>query len=141
MRLTGRRGSALMLVPAGFLIMLLLGAIAFDLSLLFLRQRQASSLAVDLANDLATLALDDEQLRTTAEYVVDEPTARRLALELAETSDLADDLLDLDVVVLGDDMVRVTATVQVDYVFARSIPGARAGSEVTASATARAVPG
>jgi len=47
-------------MPAGMLLMLMLGAIAFDLSLVFLRQRQASSLAVDVANDVATAALDEE---------------------------------------------------------------------------------
>ena len=48
------RGSVLMLMPAGVLVVLLLGAIAFDLSLVFLRQRQASSLkrAVDRVVDL-----------------------------------------------------------------------------------------
>ena len=60
---TGReRASVLMLMPAGVLVVLLLGAIAFDLSLVFLRQRQASSLAVDVANDLATAALDEESV-------------------------------------------------------------------------------
>ena len=42
-----------MLMPAGVLIVLLLGSLAFDLSLVFLRQRQASSLTIDVANDLA----------------------------------------------------------------------------------------
>jgi hypothetical protein len=130
-----------MLVPAGFLVMLLLGAIAFDLSLLFLRQRQASSLAVDLANDLATLALDEGHLRATGEYRLDEEAAGELGEALARRSDLEGDLSDLDVQVLSDDTVRVTATVRVDYVFARALPGARSGTEVTASATARAVAG
>ncbi|MFP5255662.1 MAG: hypothetical protein ACLGI8_07400 [Acidimicrobiia bacterium] len=130
-----------MLVPAGFLVMLLLGAIAFDLSLLFLRQRQASSLAVDLANDLATLALDEGELRASGTYVLDEQVARRLGRELAEQSDLADQLTELEVVVVSDDTVRVTATVDVEYLFARAVPGARTASEVRASATAQAVPG
>lgn len=141
MRMTGQRGSALMLVPAGFLVMLLLGAIAFDLSLLFLRQRQASSLAVDLANDLATLALDEDHLRAAGEYRLDEGAAVELGEALAERSDLEGDLTDMDVAVLSDDTVRVTATVRVDYVFARAIPGARSSTHVTASATARAVAG
>ena len=141
MRLSGRRGSALMLVPAGFLVMILLGAIAFDLSLLFLRQRQASSLAVDLANDLATLALDEDHLRATGRYALDEGAADELGHALAVQSDLGEDLTDLDIDVLSDDTVRVTATVRVDYVFARALPGARSGTQVTASATARALAG
>ena len=62
------RGSVLMLMPAGVLVVLLLGAIAFDLSVVFLRQRQASSLAVDVANDLATAALDEEAFRAEGTY-------------------------------------------------------------------------
>ena len=53
-----------MLMPAGVLVVLLLGAIAFDMSLVFLRQRQASSLATDVANDLATAAFDEGAFRT-----------------------------------------------------------------------------
>lgn len=141
MRMRGRRGSALMLVPAGFLVLLLLGAIAVDLSLLFLRQRQASSLVVGLANDLATLALDEEALRATGEYVLDEAAARDLGLRLARSSDLSEQLTALEILVVDDDTISVRATVRVEYVFARSLPGARDGHEVTASATARAVSG
>lgn len=141
MHLRAGRGSALMLVPAGFLVMLLLGSIAFDLSLVFLRQRQASSLAGDLANDLATLALDEAHLRATGEFVLDPQAAATLGRDLALRSDLAEELTDLEVVVVDEAVVQVRATVQVDYVFARALPTARDGTEVTATATARAVAG
>ncbi len=141
MHLRAARGSALMLVPAGFLVMLLLGSIAFDLSLVFLRQRQASSLAGDLANDLVTLALDEDHLRASGEFVLAPQAAEELGQELARRSDLAPQLTDLEVVVVDDAVVQVRATVHVDYVFARALPGARDGTEVTATATARAVPG
>lgn len=141
MRLRGQRGSVLILVPAGFLLMLLLAAIAFDLSLLFLRQRQASSLAHDLANDLATLALDEPHLRATGVYRLDEAQAAALGRDLALASDLAPQLSSVQVVLLSDDEVEVTVQVQVDYVFAKAIPGASTGSEVAATAVAQAVPG
>lgn len=136
-----QRGSVLMLVPAGVLVVLLLGAVAFDLSLVFLRQRQASSVAVDLSNDLATLALDEQHLRATGEYRLDAALARHTAGDLLARSDLAEEATGLEVRVIGTDSVSVTVTVAVDYVFARSIPGAAEGTEVHATATAVAAPG
>lgn len=136
-----QRGSVLMLVPAGVLVVLLLGAVAFDLSLVFLRQRQASSVAVDLSNDLATLALDEQHLRATGEYRLDAALARDTAGDLLARSDLAEEATGLEVRVIGTDSVSVTVTVAVDYVFARSIPGAAEGTEVHATATAVAAPG
>ena len=66
-----------MLMPAGVLVVLLLGAIAFDLSVVFLRQRQASSLAVDVANDLATAALDEEAFRADGDVSTRPEPSRR----------------------------------------------------------------
>jgi hypothetical protein len=130
-----------MLMPAGVLVVLLLGAIAFDLSLVFVRQRQASSLAVDVANDLATAALDEEGFRRDGEFVLDPERATQLGGDLVRLSDLGDLVEDVEVEVAGPDEVTVRVVVQVDYVFARAIPGAADGTTVTASATAVATPG
>jgi hypothetical protein len=134
------RGSVLMLMPAGVLVVLVLGAIAFDLSLVFLRQRQATSVAIDVANDVATVALDEATLRVTGEYRIDPDLAEIVALDLVEGSDLGAHVVDLDVQVVGPDVVRVEVQVAVDYVFARAIPGASAGTQVRGSATAQATP-
>lgn len=136
-----QRGSVLMLMPAGVLVVLLLGAISFDLSVLFLRQRQASGVAVDVANDLASAALDESRLRATGEFVLDPERAASLGARFVDASDLSGQVLALDVDVLSADTVRVTLTVRVDYVFAKAIPGAADGTEVTARATAVAVAG
>jgi hypothetical protein len=134
------RGSVLMLMPAAVLVVLLLGAIAFDLSVVFLRQRQASSLAVDVANDLATAALDEAALRRDGTYRLDPDAAGDLAGALVAASDLADEIVDVEVAVLGADAVEVRVVLAVEYVFARAIPGAREGTTVEAAATAVAVP-
>lgn len=136
-----QRGSVLMLMPAGVLIVLLLGAISFDLSLVFLRQRQASSVAVDLANDLASAALDEATLRSTGQFELDPRRAEELAATFVDDSDVTHELTTLDVEVIGADRVRVTITLWVDYVFAKAIPGAADGTSVTARATAVATPG
>jgi hypothetical protein len=137
----GSRGSVLMLMPAGVLIVLLLGAIAFDLSLLFLRQRQASSVVGDVANDLATQAVDEAAFRATGTYRLDPDRAEALGRTLIAQSDIALDVVDVDIDVLGADAVQVSVVVRVDYVFARAIPGADDGSEVRATATAVAATG
>jgi len=46
----------LMLMPAAVLIVLLLGAIAVDSAIVYLRQRQAYNVAFDAANDAAGAA-------------------------------------------------------------------------------------
>lgn len=142
-RLCPRRdgGSVLMLMPAGVLIVLVLAAIAVDLSLVFLRQRQASATAADIANDLATAALDIDELRASGRYRLDPGHARELGRAMASESDLGEDLLAIEVDVLDDATVRVTIEAAVDYIWARSIPGAAEGTEVRATATATASDG
>jgi hypothetical protein len=135
------RASVLMLMPAGVLVVLLLGSIAFDLSVVFLRQRQASSLAADLANDLATAALDEAAFRADGQFRLDPGRADELGRDLAAASDLADDIVEVEIGVTGPDVVVVRVVVGVEYVFARAIPGAADGTTVTASATAVAAPG
>jgi hypothetical protein len=130
-----------MLMPAGILVVLLLGAISFDLSLLFLRQRQASSVAVDVANDVASAAFDEQAFRSSGAFELDADRADELGRSFADSSDLAGDIVAFDVTVLGADTVEVTLTVRVDYVFAKAIPGAADGSTVTARATAVAAAG
>jgi Flp pilus assembly protein TadG len=133
------RGSVLMLMPAGVLVVLLLGAIAFDLSVVFLRQRQASSLAVDVANDLATAALDESAFRSDGTYQLDPDRADQLAESIVGASDLHREVVDVEVNVLTPDSVEVRLVIAVDYVFAKAIPGASDGTTVEASATAVAV--
>lgn len=130
-----------MLMPAGVLVVLMLGAIAFDLSLLFLRQREAASLANDVANDLATLAFDEPLFREAGRFELDPESAERLGRELIAISDLEDDVVALAIEVIDSDRVSVSITVEVDYVFARSIPGASDGTTVTGRSEAVASPG
>ena len=129
-----------MLMPAGVLIVLLLGAIAFDLSLVYLRQRQASAVAVDVANDLASAALDENAFRADGRFELDAVRADELGRSLVASSDLADEVVSVEVTVVAPDEVVVRLVVRVDYIFAKAIPGAAEGTTVTAAATAIALP-
>jgi hypothetical protein len=133
------RGSVLMLVPAGFLVVLVMASIAVDMSLVHLRQRQAHDLAAGAANDAATAALDRSRLRG-GERVVDAAAARRIVEQIVAASELAPDVAAPPVVrVTGDGAVEVEVALHADYIFAGVVPGASDGTTVTATASAAAI--
>src|SRR5437868_1877996 len=62
-RVTGDRGSVLMLMPAAVLIVLVLSAIAVDLSIVQMGERQAIDAADAAANDAVTYGISESTLR------------------------------------------------------------------------------
>jgi hypothetical protein len=134
------RASALMLMPAGVLIVLLLGSIAFDFSLVYLRQRQAQNVAVGAANDAATAGVDQELLRRVGVYEIDDVDATQVALDSIERSDIAD-IVTIDEIRVAGNEVTVELTVEIEYVFARALPFAPSSRTVAVQATAIADPG
>jgi hypothetical protein len=130
------RGSALMLMPAGLLIVLVLASIAVDMSVVHLRKRQAFELAAAAANDAATAGVDQGRLRTTHDYVLDPERARAVVTDVVAASELASELARPPVVTVTDAGVRVELALEADYIFADVVPGAPDGTEVSASATA-----
>ena len=134
-RRRGDRGSALMLMPAGVLIVLVLASIAVDMALVQLRQRQAFDLAAAAANDAATAGADRAALRA-GEYRLDPDAAESIVATAIGASELADTLAAPPDVVVTDDGVVVTVALTADYVFAGVMPGAPDGTTVTATASA-----
>ena len=132
------RGSALMLMPAGLLIVLVLASIAVDMSLVHLRKRQAFELAAAAANDAATAGVDQGRLRTTHDYVLDPERARAVVTDVVAASELASELARPPVVTVTGAGVRVELALEADYIFADVVPGAPDGTEVSASASATA---
>ena len=72
------RGTALLLVPVGVLIVTLLASITVDSAAAFVAQREAASAASSLANDLVTLAVDESALRRQGVYRLDPSRLRHL---------------------------------------------------------------
>lgn len=138
---TGRRrrdrGSVLMLVPAGVLIVLVMASIAVDMSLVQLRQRQAHDLAAGAANDAATAAADQGALRA-GEYRLDADRAAAVAERSVAASEMAAELVGAPVVRATAEGIEVEISLYADYVFAGVIPGAPDGVTVTATASATA---
>ena len=128
-----------MLMPAGVLIVLLLGSIAVDFSIVFMAERELVSAAAAAANDAATAGVDQEILRATGTFVLDPVEVERVVEQslAARTSRLLDGA-DWDVTV-SDGEVRVTVVTRAPYLFAKVIPGAPDDAAVAATAVARPV--
>ena len=67
---TCERGTVLLLVPVGVLIVILLAAVTVDAAAAFLAEREAAGAAASLANDLVTMAIDEGHLRRSGHYRV-----------------------------------------------------------------------
>ena len=129
------RGSVLMLVPAGVLIVFVLASIAVDMSLVHLRKRQAFDLASAAANDAATAGADQAALRSGS-YVIEPGSARTVVADVVGASELAPHLAAPPSVTVTAEGVSVEITLEADYIFAGVVPGAPDGAVVAASATA-----
>lgn len=136
MRLTSGhdRGSVLLLVPAAFLVVVVLAAICVDQALVLLRQRQAVSVATDIANDLATAAYDETTFRESGQFELDADRAVDLGHRLVASSDVGPFVEDAEIRVTAGGEVVVALQVRVDYVFAGALPGVPASTSVRARA-------
>jgi hypothetical protein len=112
----------MMLVPAGFLILLLLAAIAVDSAGAYLGQRQLTDALAAAANDAATAGLDNRAYYATGAIVLD-PAASALAVCHSLAAQGVGDLhqLRVDIGVSGSS-IEVRGTAEVDAVFGRLIP-------------------
>jgi hypothetical protein len=132
------RGSALMLMPAAFLIVTVLAAMTMDLSLVHLGRREAIAAAEAAANDAATYGMDEAAYRTGAGYSLNPTRAHRAMEESILGARLADDLVSPPQLLIDGTTVHVRLTIRVDFVFALALPGAHS-TTVTATGSATAV--
>ena len=118
------RGSVLMLMPAAVLIVLLLGAITVDLTVMRLAQRELIAAAGDAANDAATFGIDERVLRAGGGTVIDGSRAERAVIASLDAKGLLDDLAaPPSVEITEDGTVEVRLVRRVAYVFAKALPG------------------
>jgi hypothetical protein len=147
-RAAGERGSVLVLVPAGFLVLILLGAMAVDAAVAFLGQRQLADTTAGAANDAATAALANAAFYGSGNLAVD-PSAAAAVVCRSFLAQGNGELHDVTLFIAVDGpVIRVRAHAQVDAVFGRIVPGfgrRAVSAEATAAATtgadaSRAVP-
>jgi hypothetical protein len=132
------RGSVLILVPAGVLVVILLSAIAVDMGVVYLGQRQLADAAAAAANDAAGAGLSDAAFYRGGALVLDEQRVDTIACAAARagtTSGISD--LVVEVAVSGR-TVAVRTRGRVARVFGRAIPGLGPSPAVRAEAVARA---
>lgn len=140
-RPSGDDGSAVLLVPAGVLVLVVLASIALDAAIVFAAQRQLADAAGAAANDTVTAALDADAFYGCGAIRLDTAAVDRTARAslAARTSDIAPGSADVRTGTTPDGRptvtVRLTGTVRTVF---RPALGARATETVTASATATA---
>lgn len=130
----------LILVPAGLLVLMLLGAIAVDSAVAYLGQDQLRDTLGAAANDAATAGLDNATFYRGGTVTLDPALTDEVvcqAVAAAADRQLRD--LHLSIGIQGD-TVHVTGTATIDEVFGRVIPGFGRRT-VRAQATAIAVEG
>jgi hypothetical protein len=132
-----------MLMPAGVLIVMVLGAIAVDMSLAFQADREVAGAAHAAANDVAAAAIDETAFYADGTVRIDPERAAEVArASVALRRDQHLDDLEVAVAVLDDGVtVRVTVTASVRTIFSRAVPGGPERTHVQATATATAVEG
>lgn len=117
------RASTLLLVPAATMVLLLLGAIAVDLSAVHLARRELLRAAAHAADDAASM-VDRAGLRRTGEARLDPDAAARVVRAELALARLPGDVTAIDVRVdAAAGTVDVTASMDVEPVFGRAIPG------------------
>ncbi len=136
-RCHGESGSTLALVPASTLIVLTLGAIAADLSHVFMAKRRLLDAAASVANDAAGAGIDPASVRAGGAPTLDPERVRQVALgSLVAQAVPGLDPAGCDVTVdPATDRVTVTLAADVDHIFGAALPGPRR-IHLTAIATA-----
>jgi hypothetical protein len=123
-----------MLMPAAVLVVVVLGAIAVDQSLVYTRQRELVAAAEAAANDAAGYGLDRDAFYAHDDVALDLGRARAAAIAALRARGLDDAVL-VSVRVTGD-AIEVLVAAEVPYLFAKAVPGAPDAVRVQAHASA-----
>jgi hypothetical protein len=126
-----------MLMPAAFLILLVLGAIAIDLTAIRVGQRSLLSSATDAANDAVTVGLDEDAYRAGSGYRLDPGRVRESVYAVLYAKGILHRLTSAPTITIHpDNSVTVELRGKVDHIFGRALPGASDPVPVRALATA-----
>lgn len=119
----GDEGSVLALVPAAFLVLILLAALAVDSAVAFQAHEQLHDAVIGAANDAVTAGLDQQAFYSSGAIRLD-PQAVEQSVCASMAAEELGSFRDLSVgVSVSGEYVRVTARGAVEAVFGRAIPG------------------
>lgn len=127
-----------MLMPAAVLIVIALAAMTVDMAIVHLGEREAAAAADAAANDAVTWGLDEGALYEDGEYRLDAARVRESVDRSLAAHEISGTLLSVSISA-GVDSVSVTVEIEVDYIFARALPGDYDGTTVSATSTATAL--
>jgi hypothetical protein len=129
-----------MLMPAGVLVVLVLGALAIDSAIMFLGERELADASAAAANDAATAAIDPQIFYECGRLALDDARAREVAATVVSTrSSDAVTLTGIDIDVHNATTppeVTVTASGTVRLIFSPALPGTGAVRAVQARSVA-----
>jgi hypothetical protein len=114
----------MLLLPAGIVALLVFGALAFDLSRLWMARRELADLAGSAANDAAAVALDPGVYRSGGGIALSDARADTVVAEVIAAAGLAGRVRG-DAIVIADGpnpRVVVVLETEVTSLFARSLP-------------------
>lgn len=134
----GDRGTVLLLFPAAFLIMVVLGAIVVDVGLSQVRARELESVASSAAND-ALAALDIGALREDGEIRFDVVRAQQIVQESVASGALGDAVVvavGIGTNAAGEPQIEVTLQLEVEFIMAPALPGDLDSTTITRTRTA-----
>jgi hypothetical protein len=127
-----------MLMPAAVMIVMVLGAIAVDLSVVRMGQRELIAAAGDAANDAVTIGLDEAALRAGLGYRLDPERVRAAVDDTLAAKGILDDLAEPPSITIdGDGTVTVRLARRVPHLFAKALPGAPDDELVRTTVTAQ----
>ncbi len=111
------------LVPAAFLVLILLGALAVDSAAVYLGQRQLTDTITAAANDAASAALSGQAFYAGGRVSLDASVAARVVCQSVDAQ-AANDLRQVHLSMAVDGpAIRIHASAIVGAVFGRSLPG------------------
>ena len=130
----------LLVFPAAFLVVLVLGSLAIDAAAVFVRQRELLDAAAAAANDAATAGLDVDYLRATGEIRLDPARVEATVVASLAARDALEELSgDPEWRIVDDRRVEVTLAARARYVLSPVVPGAPDGRDIEATAVGTAV--
>jgi Flp pilus assembly protein TadG len=134
------RGSVLVLVPAGFLVLIILAALAVDTAVYYLGQQQLHDALAAAANDSVAAGLNNGTFYGNGQVALDPAAVDDVACKSIAAQNLSGlHHLRVSVAVEGNS-VRLVGEAVVDAVFGKALPG-YGQRTVQASATAVLVNG
>jgi hypothetical protein len=113
----------MMLVPAGFLVLMMLGALAVDSAATYLAQQQLRDSLTAAANDAVTAGLSNRSFYSSGALTLD-PSQAAVFVCLSVSAQADQDLHNVRLWMAVDGAaIRLEGTATVDAVFGRAIPG------------------